>query len=84
MEILKVGPRGQITLPILVRKMILKGKYIGLEISSDGKIMLVPLKIEEEKLDYTKEELRKIKRLAEKGKTKTYTSSEAKKHISSL
>jgi len=84
MEILKVGPRGQITLPILVRKMILKGKYIGLEVSSDGKIMLVPLKIEEEKLDYTKEELRKIKRLAKKRKTKAYTSSEAKKHINSL
>ncbi|RKY40724.1 MAG: AbrB/MazE/SpoVT family DNA-binding domain-containing protein [Candidatus Omnitrophota bacterium] len=85
MEILKVGRRGQITLPVLIRKTILKGKYVGLEVSSDGKVMLIPVKIEKGKLDYTKEELEKIKKLAKAGKGKTYkTSQEAKKHIKSL
>ena len=85
MEILKVGRRGQITLPVLIRKTILKGKYVGLEVSSDGKVMLIPVKIEKGKLDYTKEELEKIKKLAKAGKAKSYkTSQEAKKHIKSL
>jgi len=85
MEILKVGRRGQITLPVLIRKTILKGKYVGLEVSSDGKVMLIPVKIKKERLDYTKEELEKIKKLAKAGKGKTYkTHQEAKKHIKSL
>jgi bifunctional DNA-binding transcriptional regulator/antitoxin component of YhaV-PrlF toxin-antitoxin module len=85
MEILKVGPRGQITLPILIRKTILKGKYVGLEVSSDGKVMLVPIKIEKEKLDYTSKDLEKIKKLTKTKKGKTYkTSQEAKEHIKSL
>ncbi|RLG13299.1 hypothetical protein DRN69_05810 [Candidatus Pacearchaeota archaeon] len=85
MEILRVGPRGQITLPILVRKRILKGKYVGLEISSNGRIMLFPVKIEEEKIDYTKEELEKIKKLSKAKGRKIYKGSKAaKNYIKSL
>lgn len=85
MELLKIGERGQITLPKLVRKVILKGnKYVGLKVSSDGKITLIPVKVEEED-DYTKEELKKIKKLAKEESGKTYkTFKAAKKHINSL
>lgn len=86
MELLKIGERGQITLPKLVRKMILKGnKYVGLKVSSDGKITLIPVEVKEEKADYTKEELKKIKKLAKEESQKTYkTFKAAKKHIESL
>lgn len=85
MEILKISPRGQITLPILIRKNILKGKYVGLEISSDGRAMLIPVKIEKEKIDYTEKELGKIKKLAIRKAGRIYkTNNEAKKHIKSL
>ncbi len=86
MELLKIGERGQITLPKLVRKIILKGnKYVGLKVSSDGKITLIPVKVKEEKSDYTKEELKKIKKLAKEEGQKTYKISKAaKKHLESL
>lgn len=86
MELLKIGERGQITLPKLVRKVILKGnKYVGLRVSSDGKITLIPVKVEKEESDYTKEELKKIKKLAREEDGKIYKSSKAaKKHIKSL
>jgi bifunctional DNA-binding transcriptional regulator/antitoxin component of YhaV-PrlF toxin-antitoxin module len=86
MELLKIGERGQITLPKLVRKMILRGnKYVGLKVSSDGKITLIPVKVEAEEGDYTKEELKKIKKLFKEEGGKTYkTSKSAKKHIKSL
>ena len=85
MEILKISPRGQITLPISMRKTILKGKYVGLEISSDGKAVLIPVRIEKKKIDYTEKELEKIKKLAKRKGGKAYkTYNEAKKHIKLL
>ena len=84
MEILKISPRGQITLPISMRKTLLKGKYVGLEISSDGKAILIPIRIEK-KVDYTEKELEKIKKLAKRKGGKIYkTHNEAKKYIKSL
>lgn len=86
MELLKIGERGQITLPKLVRKIILKGnKYVGLKISSDGKITLIPVEVKEETGAYTKEELKKIEKLAREKGQKTYkTSKAAKRHLESL
>lgn len=87
MELLKIGERGQITLPKVVRKIVLKGgKYVGLQISSDGRITLIPVKVEKEKrADYSKEELEKIQKLAQDKERKSYkTSKGAKKHIESL
>jgi bifunctional DNA-binding transcriptional regulator/antitoxin component of YhaV-PrlF toxin-antitoxin module len=86
MELLKIGERGQITLPKLVRKVILKdNKYVGLKVSSEGKITLIPVEVKEEKEDYTKEELKKIKKLVQRRGEKSYkTSKGAKKHIESL
>lgn len=82
-EILTVNPKGQITIPNAVRKFYLRGnRYVELKTIPEG-ILLIPVDIKE-KTPYTKEEWKKIEKLASQ-KGKTYKSPKsAKKHIDSL
>ena len=82
-EILTVNPKGQVTIPNAVRKIYLRGnRYVELRTTPKG-ILLIPVEIKE-KTPYTKEEWKKIEKLASQ-KGKIYKSSKsAKKHIDFL
>ena len=63
----------------------MKGKYVGIEVYTDGRAMLIPVRVEKEKIDYSEEELEKIKKLARKKGGRRYKiSNSAKGHIKSL
>ena len=82
-DVITINPKGQITIPNLIRKVYLKGnRFVALKVTPQG-ILLVPVEVKE-KASYTKEEWEKIEKLAS-GKGKVYKSSKAaKKYIDSL
>jgi len=82
--IIKLNPKGQLTIPNIVRKIFLKGnKFVSLTITPHG-IMLTPVEVKEKEMSYTAEEWRKIKQLSSQ-KGKVYKSAKAAKaHIKSL
>lgn len=83
-EYAKIGPKGQITIPNLIRKIyhLNADSIVAISITPRG-IVLVPTEIKE-KAPYTKEEWGKIEALASK-KGKTFKSAkDAKKYLSSL
>ncbi len=83
-DILKISPKGQVTIPNRVRKQLHleENGFVSFKITKEG-ILLFPIEITQ-KLPYTAEELDKIKKLASK-KGKTFkSSSSAKKYLRSL
>ena len=86
-EIVKVSANGQITIPFEIRKRLHLEQYpfVSIVPTKDG-AFICPVEVKS-KSPYTKEELKKIEKLAydEQNKGKTFHSSkEAMAHIKSL
>lgn len=83
-EILKISPKGQVTIPNRIRKLLhlKESGFISLKVTREG-VLLYPVEIKK-KSPFTAEELEKIEKLALK-KGKVFKSSgAAKKFLRSL
>jgi len=83
-QILRISPKGQVTIPNKMRKRLHfeENGFVSCRMTKEG-LLLFPVEIRE-KSPYTAEELRKIEKLAsEKGKS-FKSSHEAKKFLKSL
>ena len=80
-----MSQNGQVTLPKPIREMLHleKNGVVGFKVKG-GKAEIVAVRIEESKNPYTKEEWKKIERLANQKGRRFYSAKEAIKHIESL
>jgi len=86
-DVVKISPRGTITIPSKYRKSlnIKNNSFIGIKATKEG-VLLRPVEIKE-KSGYTKKELKKIEQLSDdkKNSGKIFNSAqEATKHLRSL